>query len=1051
MTSSLSKDDKENAKKTAAPYSIQWIHMFSITIPEDDWNDLQDVNNVNVSPKNRTLRLTYIEYFIHHLQHQNVSCVLKSKGARSSAKGKFTIRLACTQHGCDRKYQFVQEQNTTFNVKRNDVDVHHVTKKARQVRGPQRAIARQALSRMMPSDYRVLSEVSLNKQLYKDGNLQHVVSDTTISKIREEALQEQDFDKDDIMDLLKWKLHEKRQHITSKGETDIYCRRISLDPFSVSAYSNEQFECVNLLAQSGGIHIFFDGTGSLVRHSGKKVFYYAGVLPSKIDRNDMKEKARLLTTVEFISGEHDSFNIGLHLREYKHEYHKKFPQKKWPIKHLTGDFSFAILNAVSVEWNNMKLIIYINTVYKLVNDEISLDDVESSGIVTFIQLCCGHLSKTHANDVNKHYPTMDASNQAILKEVFAGMCDMSSLDDLREVWKLLSTLLLSKYVNNDVESALEKLAEMIIDSKQRRKTAEDASTAADNSTDSDSDNGSHPDNQVEKLPDDTHEYKTMYEQSSFYQSFKAITFQGEFDTTSGSTNSFYSVEYADVFLKKYISVICFWTCLTQERRSANSNVECHFKNTKTRASHREPHIGSVPLKAGRFWREMKNYSVSTTNAILLQLPRNRCCKRKIAKSRATQTKLDGTQSVMSLYKSYPKSSLIGSNEDIQSTSQSADDISNEFDENMSTNETPKGRKIKKRKRNLAAEFDAMSHEIDEIEIDTMDEIMKIDDPNVEEQWAKRRKIKHSYMNKDNLREINKSSNKEQLLNILSKKTSSKNRKSSLSKLKNSLVDNPDHYLKPEENFVVACMGKKLLYKDEYASLDGEQPLNENLVNFVFNIFEHENNKIQFVTENIDTIINETGPKNKIPNLKKQIFIASTVKDKNFILIIVNINTKQFSYIDPCKTDESTTYFNNFLKFLDIHNKKFKKNQLPTAGWQNFPMIHQVKPDVDSGVSLLSFVKQYIMYKKIDSEFDPSKHRKELKHLILRKSTRMTSKCVKCGGQINSDSVKCIVCKRFMHKQCVHNKKNMYACIICDLSQNLDSTDNDTKHDNNEQN
>lgn len=313
--------------------------------------------------------------------------------------------------------------------------------------------------------------------------------------------------------------------------------------------------------------------------------------------------------------------------------------------------------------------------------------------------------------------------------------------------------------------------------------------------------------------------------------------------------------------------------------------------------------------------------------------------------------------------------------------------------------------------------------------------MKIDDPNVEEQWSKRKKTKHSYINKDNLRGINKSSNNEQLLKILSKNKQSKSHKSSLSKLKNTLVDSPELYLKPEGNFVVACIGRKLLYKDEYASLHGVQSLSTNLVNFVFNLFEHEHNKVQFETENTDTMIKDSNLNSKIPKVKKQFFIGSTLQDNNFNLIIVNVNSKQFSFIDPCNSHlDSTRFFKNFLQFIEIHNKKYKKNQLPTAEWQNVKMVHQEEPDIkNSGVILLNFVKQYLIYKKIDSGVDALQHRVELKHVILRKSTKMTFKCVKCGGQVNEDSMKCIKCKRSTHRQCL-KVKNQFACIICDVNQ-----------------
>lgn len=64
--------------------------------------------------------------------------------------------------------------------------------------------------------------------------------------------------------------------------------------------------------------------------------------------------------------------------------------------------------------------------------------------------CCGHLSKNYSKDVNEYFPKLNKQNQTVLKEIFAGMFDLESLNTLLDIWKKISTILLSKYQDENV-------------------------------------------------------------------------------------------------------------------------------------------------------------------------------------------------------------------------------------------------------------------------------------------------------------------------------------------------------------------------------------------------------------------------------------------------------------------------------------------------------------------------------------------------------------------------------------------------------------------------
>lgn len=56
-----------------------------------------------------------------------------------------------------------------------------------------------------------------------------------------------DYDKDDIMDLLKMKILQNEKSKQIFDENKEYIRRISLDPFMITFFSGDQFTSLNLI------------------------------------------------------------------------------------------------------------------------------------------------------------------------------------------------------------------------------------------------------------------------------------------------------------------------------------------------------------------------------------------------------------------------------------------------------------------------------------------------------------------------------------------------------------------------------------------------------------------------------------------------------------------------------------------------------------------------------------------------------------------------------------------------------------------------------------
>lgn len=168
----------------------------------------------------------------------------------------------------------------------------------------------------------------------------------------------------------------------------------------------------------------------------------------------------------------------------------------------------------------------------------------------------------------------------------------------------------------------------------------------------------------------------------------------------GAQNAYYAVEFAEILLKKYFSIACLWTCLTQKTRKANTFVEGHFKVTKGLIADNAVSIGTPPLKCGRFIRLLITLLLdelkSVLNAIVIQIPSERLCGHK---PRATpKPKTQRNASLLRIFNS--AKSKVGSSQ-ISASSKHED-------------------------------------------------VIGIDNPNVEESWARRSQSKHSFFKQKTL-------------------------------------------------------------------------------------------------------------------------------------------------------------------------------------------------------------------------------------------------------------------------------------------------------------
>ncbi len=228
------------------------------------------------------------------------------------------------------------------------------------------------------------------------------------------------------------------------------------------------------------------------------------------------------------------------------------------------------------------------------------------------------------------------------------MFDIEDLQKLRTIWLHFSTVLLSRYTDDNVKASLNKLASIITKKSDSEKSKQQ---------DSDSQFEDECEFNSWKLPE-SDEHKSMYQSSMFFQDFKTVTFDHEFEDifkepAIKNVSPYHSSKFCDLFLQKYISILGLWTCAP---RIANSPEESHFKNTKQDANSVAAEIVSMPLKAGRFIRFIKQRSCRVTESIKMGVPRYRNTKNKIkelCKDDATvpkRRKIHNSSNISNVYK-----------------------------------------------------------------------------------------------------------------------------------------------------------------------------------------------------------------------------------------------------------------------------------------------------------------------------------------------------------------------------------------------------------------
>ena len=176
-------------------------------------------------------------------------------------------------------------------------------------------------------------------------------------------------------------------HPNENDLTPAYIHYARFDIFMVSLYCNSQIDAfLNTKARV----ICLDATGNIVSNqNGKRTFYYSAVFKSELTNN-------IIPVFQFFSQRHDIPALSGIISEFDRDMKLASNSSKACISVVIVDFSFALMNAVSIGINKCSLFLYIELTHRIfVKQELMPLEI------TIIASCSVHVIKFFSNKLKE--------------------------------------------------------------------------------------------------------------------------------------------------------------------------------------------------------------------------------------------------------------------------------------------------------------------------------------------------------------------------------------------------------------------------------------------------------------------------------------------------------------------------------------------------------------------------------------------------------------------------------------------------------------------------
>lgn len=178
----------------------------------------------------------------------------------------------------------------------------------------------------------------------------------SLRQMRHEKLAFADFEKNDARDIEALKELTDTMPSTELDLTPSYITYIRTDAFMTSWGCVSQ---IDAFLQNKERVVSIDATGNLTRSWGpdsKRQFYYSIVYRSELTNS-------IIPLHQFISTQHDIANLSNCMSIFSRKLNLVSGRTN-PIDTAVVDFSFALMNAISLSFNQCNLLLYIDMTYR---------------------------------------------------------------------------------------------------------------------------------------------------------------------------------------------------------------------------------------------------------------------------------------------------------------------------------------------------------------------------------------------------------------------------------------------------------------------------------------------------------------------------------------------------------------------------------------------------------------------------------------------------------------------------------------------------------------
>ena len=574
---------------------------------EQEWSLIEYVNEKG----NIRLETTKFPIMLRkRIRTVNNTCVINVRSVNYPKSSYCHIYMYCSHPGCKSFKLIVEPQiNSSYvliNVWSTSLHYYHNPDYAltNHVRGIERDLVRGTLKKTKVFTYDDEAVKSASPSKHARGNNQKVKSVDVLRRIRSEAISADDYDRDDMVDML-----------LMYSENSNYIKHVGL-PSYVHCYSDEQLNLLTKLKSKckGTITGYLDATGSVVRKASddsKRVLYYAVVVNAPLPG----KSSITCPIVEMISSSHDIVAISQWLNAFKAFVLRK--KLNWPLfTNVVTDFSYAQMHALCIGWSGFSSIFdYLNWCYTVL-----FEAVDGSNM-TIINVCVNHYTKIIVNHVFTYFKVSSDFIQ-IVKQKFINNCvidwicilfNTDKMDDIMQWFISFTVILLSQTKTEQMRCAFNTL---------QNKCKENGLL----SYDIDDNDCSFGD--INRVVCETSTRKSML-YCKFQQIKEQIKNRLEHSPSLGNEpNEYFNEEYLDSFVLKCVPFIPLWTPVMNTTvnngvsvRQSNATVESWFKTVKI-----DMLEGNRRLKCGRFVATLRNRVTNVCKQVELGIRKKRCTK-----------------------------------------------------------------------------------------------------------------------------------------------------------------------------------------------------------------------------------------------------------------------------------------------------------------------------------------------------------------------------------------------------------------------------------------